>query len=86
VTLQNCSVSGGVLSGSFVAANVASGPYTITASGSTGDSAAATLSVVSQTIPGIPGFPAEATLLGLSLGIILIIFQRRSRRVKNGFC
>lgn len=83
VSSQSCSVAGGVLSGSFVAANVASGPYTVTATGSSGDSAAATLNVISQTIPGIPGFPAEAILLGLSLGIILIILQRRNMRAKK---
>jgi hypothetical protein len=42
---SDCSISGGMLSGSFVVGNVASGSYMITATGSSGDSASTTLSV-----------------------------------------
>ncbi len=43
VASQTCSISGGILTGSFVTANVTVGSYTITATGTpTGDSASAT--------------------------------------------
>ncbi|HMK82078.1 MAG TPA: CFI-box-CTERM domain-containing protein [Candidatus Bathyarchaeia archaeon] len=45
IASQTCSVSSGTLTGSFVIANVLAGAYTITATGSTGDSALATFTV-----------------------------------------
>jgi hypothetical protein len=75
---STCSISGGTLSGSFVVADVATGYYTITAIGSTGDSASATFGVGPSTAPAIPGFPLEAILSGLLLGIAIVtIFRRR---------
>jgi hypothetical protein len=75
---STCSISGGTLSGSFVVADVATGYYTVTAIGSTGDSASATFGVGPSTAPAIPGFPLEAILSGLLLGIAIVtIFRRR---------
>lgn len=73
-----CSVSGGTLSGTFEVANVATGFYTITAIGSTGDSASTTFGVAPSITPAIPGFPIEAILPGVLLGIVIVaIFRRR---------
>jgi len=73
-----CSVSDGTLSGSFEVANVATGYYTITAIGSTGDSASTSFAVAPSTAPAVPGFPIEAILLGLILGLVIVaIFRRR---------
>lgn len=78
VSSATCSISGGTLSGSFVAGNVATGYYTVTAIGSTGDSASATFGVGPSNAPAIPGFPIEAVLSGLLLGIVIVaIFRRR---------
>ncbi len=78
VSSSTCSISGGTLSGSFVAGNVATGYYTVTAIGSTGDSASATFGVGPSNAPAIPGFPIEAILSGLLLGIAIVaIFRRR---------
>lgn len=80
VASSSCSISGGTLTGSFVVANVATGSYTVTATGSTGDSASATFNVAPQTAPAIPGFPIEAILLGLLLGTCMAMFFRRKTR------
>ncbi|MGA2627770.1 MAG: hypothetical protein ABSF63_12045 [Candidatus Bathyarchaeia archaeon] len=79
VGYSTCSISGGTLSGSFVVANVATGYYTVNAIGSTGDSASATFGVGPSTAPAVPGFPIEAILSGLLLGIVIVaVFRRRS--------
>src|SRR5208282_667741 len=73
-----CSISGGTLSGSFVVADVATGYYTVNAIGSTGDSASATFGVGPSSAPAVPGFPIEAIVAGLLLGIAIVaIFRRR---------
>jgi len=73
-----CSVSGGTLTGSFVVQNVPAGYSTVTAQGhSIGDSASANLYVAPTTTPAVPGFPAEAILLGFLLGSALILLIRR---------
>ena len=78
VSSSTCSISGGTLSGSFVAGDVATGYYTVTAIGSTGDSASATFGVGPSAAPAVPGFPIEAILSGLLLGIVVVaIFRRR---------
>ena len=74
-----CSISGGTLTGSFVVQNVGAGYYTITAQGSTGDSAAANLDVAPTSAPAVPGFPVEAILAGLFLGLVAVAFLRRRR-------
>ena len=77
---STCSISGGILSGSFVVANVATGSYTITATGSSGDSASTPFDVAPSNVPAVPGFPIEAIVLGLLLGTAMtILFRRRAR-------
>jgi len=80
VSSSSCSISGGTLSGYFVVANIPTGSYTITATGSTGDSASTTFSVAPQTAPAVPGFPVEATLLGLIIGTAIVVTARRRRK------
>jgi len=77
VTSPNCSISGGTVSGSFTVANVGAGYYTTTVTGSTGDSASANLAVGPTMAPAIPGFPVEAILSGLFLGLATIALLRR---------
>ena len=60
IASQSCTVSGGTLTGSFVVANVLAGVYTITATGSVGDSASAS-------------FTVGALLLDLSCLILLLL-------------
>jgi len=74
-----CSISAGTLSGSFVAGNVSPGFYTVTAIGSTGDSASATFGVGPSNAPAIPGFTLEAILSGLLLGVVIVAVFRRRR-------
>jgi hypothetical protein len=84
VSSSSCSISAGTLSGYFVVANVATGSYTITATGSTGDSASTNFSVAPQSTPyqytypyAVPGFPVEAILLGLIIGTAMVVAARR---------
>ena len=77
VSSSTCSISAGTLSGSFVVANVATGYYTVNAIGSTGDSASAPFTVSPSTAPAVPGFPIEAILSGLLLGIVIVATFRR---------
>jgi len=79
VSSPNCSISGGTISGSFIVANVGTGYYTVTATGSTGDSASANLAVGPTTVPAIPGFPIEAILSGLLLGFSILALLRRKK-------
>ena len=79
VSSPSCSISGGTLSGSFAVANVGTGYYTITATGSTGDSASTNFAVGPTMAPAIPSFPVEAILSGLFLGLGTIAFLRRRR-------
>jgi hypothetical protein len=79
-----CSISGGTLSGSFVVQSVATGYYTITAQGSTGDSASANLDyyyVTPTQAPAVPGFPVEAILTGVFLGFVAVASLRRYKNV-----
>jgi hypothetical protein len=80
VTSPNCSISGGTLSGSFTVAYVNAGYYTVTVTGSSGDYAAATLAVGPSSTPALPGFPIEAIISGLLLGLAAVITLRRKRR------
>jgi len=81
VISASCSISAGALTGSFVVANVGVGYYTVTATGSTGDFASATFAVAPYSAPAIPGFPFEAILAGLLLGVgAVILFRRRLTR------
>jgi hypothetical protein len=73
-----CSVSGGVLTGSFVVQNVPAGYSTVTAQGnSIGDSASANIYVAPATAPAVPGFPLEAIVLGLFSGVVAVALLRR---------
>lgn len=84
IASSTCSVSGGILSGIFVVANVGTGSYTITATGSTGDSGSTTFNVAPSNVPAIPGFPIEAILAGLLVGIVMVaIFRRRLMNYPN---
>ena len=77
----SCQISGGSLTGLFVVANVPGGYYQVAATGSpTGDSASTNVGVSGQTAAGIPGFPTEAIVLGLLLGLVFIILIRRNAR------
>jgi len=77
VTSSSCSISSGTLTGSFVVANVAVGYYTVSATGSTGDSASSTFGVAPYSAPAVPGFPLEAIIAGLLLGLGTVIVLRR---------
>ena len=77
VTSPTCSISGGTVSGSFTVANVDAGYYTVTVTGSSGDSASATVAVGPTSTPAIPGFPVEAILIGLVLGLAAVAILRR---------
>jgi len=79
VTSPICSISGGTISGSFTVANVAAGYYTVTVTGSTDDSASANFAVGPGTVPAIPGFPDQAILTGLLLGLAAVALLRRRR-------
>ena len=77
VSSYTCTLSSGSVSGSFVVANVGAGYYTVTVSGDSGASAAATIGVAPYSAPAIPGFPLEAILAGLLLGAVFIALLRR---------
>jgi len=83
VSSASCSISGGVLSGSFTVANVATGYYTTTATGSTGDSVSTNFGVSPQAVPAIPGFPIQAIILGLIIGVGMAILLRKRRDGQN---
>ena len=75
----SCSISDGALSGSFVIQDVSVGFYTVTATGSTGDFVSVNVGVAPTTTPAIRGFPPEAILSGLLLGLAAITLLRRKR-------
>jgi hypothetical protein len=75
----DCKISGGTLTGTFVVANVPTGFYEVAATGNTGDSANANVGVSQsgQNTTGIPGFPAQAIILGMLLGALIILVRRK---------
>lgn len=67
VGASNCLISNGILTGSFVVANVRTGSYSVTAIGSPGrDSAAATLTVTNPTITVSPPSASAGVTVSVS--------------------
>jgi len=38
------------------------------------------VSLITEVIPGVPGFPWESILIGLTVGFLTLIFLRHARR------
>jgi hypothetical protein len=64
ISNPKCAVSGGVVSGSFTVASGASGSYTVTVTGATGDSASASFTVTTSPPP-----PPTTTTCGVMLSV-----------------
>jgi hypothetical protein len=77
VASSTCSVTGGEVTGSFTVANVGSGLYSVTVTGSSGDSASVNFKVGPQSVLAIPSFPIEAILAGLLLGSAIAVLLRK---------
>jgi hypothetical protein len=94
IATQTCSITGGVVSGSFTVANSSNGPITVAVVGApVGDTAQATFIIEgSNSQPtvslSIPGFAPLSLVLGLILGLALIVLIHRRllrRRLSGGF-
>jgi hypothetical protein len=83
ISTQTCSITGGVVSGSFNVPNLSNGPITVAVVGApAGDTAQATFIVEGSSsqpttsIP-IPGFVPLSLVLGIILGLAIIVLIRR---------